>query len=58
MRMNGDQKERARKMVAVPSSWVAPACSGALCAALALCVMLNFLGIFLQIHNEQRVCKG
>ena len=34
MRMNGDQKERAKKMVAVSSGWVAPALSGALCAAL------------------------
>jgi hypothetical protein len=32
--MNGDQKERAKKWVAIPSSWVAPALSGALCAAL------------------------
>ena len=31
--MNGDQKGRARKMVAVLSSFVAPALSGALCAA-------------------------
>lgn len=34
MRMNGDQKRRARKMVAVSSGWGAPARSGALCAAL------------------------
>jgi hypothetical protein len=38
MRMNGDQNERARKMVAVLSSWVAPARPGALCAALELAV--------------------
>ncbi len=30
----GDQEGRAKKMVAVPSSVVAPALSGALCAAL------------------------
>jgi hypothetical protein len=35
MRMNGDQEGRARKMVAVLSGFVAPALSGALCAALA-----------------------
>ena len=36
MRMNGDQKRRAETMVAVLLRSVAPAFSGALCAALAL----------------------
>jgi hypothetical protein len=36
MRMNGDQKGQAGKLVAVLSSWVAPARPGALCGALEL----------------------
>lgn len=36
MCMNGDQKGRARKMVAVLWGSVSPALSGALCAALYL----------------------
>jgi hypothetical protein len=36
MRMNSDQEERAKKLVAVLSGWVAPALPGALCAALCL----------------------
>jgi hypothetical protein len=36
MRMNGDQKGRAGKLVAVLSGFVVPALPGALCAALAI----------------------
>jgi hypothetical protein len=36
MRMNGDHKERARKMGAVLSGFVAPALCGALCAAFGI----------------------
>lgn len=36
MRMNGDHEERARKLVGIPFSVVAPALCGALCTGVRI----------------------
>lgn len=51
MRMNGDQERRAGKFVAVPSSFVAPALPGALCAALGGLVKV---GVKMANHSKPR----